>query len=348
MTLLFVDGFEGYSTADTMKFWDSGYVANDAEIAATGRRGGNCLYKPYSGYNSWHLDKTITTPTGGGIWNIVGFAFRYNSSGGDQYFLEFITPVWGGGAVLLKMNDAHQLQAIRIQSTQASVAETYLTPLEVDTWYYIEIKVIIHNVSGRIVVNLNEQQVIDWTGDNLPFGSSDIIETIRFEGLAWSGISIDDIYIADDQGTGVTDFLGDIRIDAINPNGAGNYTQFTPSAGANYECVDEASFDDTDYVSDLIIGNKDSYAYADVPIDLDDAGIIGVELLNVAERTAGTDNIKMKGFLRTGSTDYEESTAISLPETYSSKRLIWEKDPSDSNIWTQAKINACEFGMEVN
>lgn len=26
----------------------------------------------------------------------------------------------------------------------------------------------------------------------------------------------------------------------------------------------------------------------------------------------------------------------------------FEKDPSDSGDWTQAKINACEFGVEVN
>ena len=151
----------------------------------------------------------------------------------------------------------------------------------------------------------------------------------------------------DGSGTTNNDFLGDIRVDAIHPNGAGNYTQLTPSAGSNYECVDETNMDDSDYVEGANAGDKDSYTYGSVPTDLDDAAIFGIQLRNQAVRTAESDNIKMKGFLRTGSTDYEETTAQSLDDVVKSKRIVWEDDPSDSNVWTQAKINACEFGMEV-
>jgi len=105
--------------------------------------------------------------------------------------------------------------------------------------------------------------------------------------------------------------------------------------------------DDSDYVEGANAGEIDSYAYGSVPTDLDDASIFGIQLRNQAVRTAESDNIKMKGFLRTGSTDYKETTGQSLSTICKSKSIIWEDDPSDSGDWTQAKINACEFGMEV-
>jgi hypothetical protein len=143
------------------------------------------------------------------------------------------------------------------------------------------------------------------------------------------------------------DFLGDIRIDIINPNGAGNYTDLTPSSGDNYACVDEDIIDESDYVEGINVGDIDSYTYEDVPTDLDDSAIYAVDIRNVAQRTAASDNIKIDGLIRTGSTDYNASVDLSLSDSWSNKNFIFEKDPSDSGDWTQAKINACEFGVEI-
>jgi hypothetical protein len=138
-----------------------------------------------------------------------------------------------------------------------------------------------------------------------------------------------------------------VRVDAINPNGAGNHTDLTPSTGSNYECVNEAIIDESDYVEGANAGDKDSYSYPNVPTDLDDTGIYAVEINTISQRTAASDNIKIDGFIRTGSTDYNASDDLSLADSWSKKSFIFERDPSDSNVWTQAKINACEFGVEV-
>ena len=223
--------------------------------------------------------------------------------------------------------------------------------LELGRWYYMEIKYKIHASTGVAQFRLDEELLMDFTGDTYYTGSTNISWCqFRFPddyavGSQWT--QIDDLYLADTEGSENNDFLGDVRIDTIHPDGAGNYTQLTPSAGANYECVDEAGYSSSDYVEGITPGNKDSYTYGSVPTDLDDTGIIGLQIRQNCKRTAGTDNIKIDPFIRTGSTDYSQ-TVQSLSDSFSEKQGdIIIDDPSDSNPWTQAKINACEFGMEV-
>ncbi len=189
--------------------------------------------------------------------------------------------------------------------------------------------------------------MVNFSGDTKSGLVSSDIDYLKFVFPHDCFIELDDIYLADNQGSDINDFLGDIRIDAIHPNGAGNHTDLTPSAGSNYQCVDEDELDDSDYVEGINATDKDSYSYESVPTDLDDSGIIGLQIKNNCKRTAAATNIKIDPFIRTGSTDYSQ-TVQDLPDAIGivSGDIILD-DPSDSNPWTQAKINACEFGMEV-
>jgi len=347
MTLRFIDGFEGYDKANASKYWNYAYFDNFAYISNVGRNGGNCLNTVYSADSEALFERTLNFDTTG-AYITIGFAFKLISAHSVDEICQLIVPGWPDGATAVGVNGSLQLEFKRRYSTSLSAIYTHTEPLLVNTWYYIEMKSYIDSSSGRIIGRINEQQVCDWTGDNLPYGGSNYITKFRIQVGAWEAIAIDDVYLLDDSGSVNNDFLGDVRVDAIYPSSAGNYSQLTPSAGNNYECVDETSFDDSDYVEGAVDGNKDSYNYADVPTDLDDAGIFGIKLSNISKRTAGSDNRKIKGFLRTGSTDYEETTAQSLSEEFHISDVVWEADPSDSNDWTKAKINACEFGMEVN
>ena len=349
MTLRFIDGFEGYNKANVSKFWDYNRLdANSDIFVGGGRRGGNCLGNNW-GNGRCELKKTFNWDTSG-AWTTIGVAFKPTAENYDvPSLIQLKVDEWPGtGASGFGLNDSLQLQFKKTSATSYVAIYTHPEPLKINTWYYIEMSTFIHATAGRIIGRLNEQEVCNWTGDNVPYQSSAVLNYLHIDFGSYELGRLDDIYILDDSGSFNNTFLGDIRVDNVHPNGAGNYTQFTPSAGANYECVDENPYSETDYVSHLTLGEKDSYAYADVPTDLDDTAIFGIQLMNQSQRTAGTDNVKIKGLLRTGAADYEESTAQSLAETFKSNRVIWEKDPSDSNIWTQAKINACEFGMEVN
>ena len=347
MTLLKFHGFEGYDNPwtqmqanDLIISWNGNQMGPSYLSYQTGRNGGKAVR-----HDGEIFAASMSIGVASSDTIIIGFAFkateRVQVGAGLVYF-----DIGYGYFILDIPNSKSENFQFKIY-TGATVHLDYI-PYDINKWYYIECKFRVHDTLGIAEVRMNEQIVSTYSGDthsNLdPFTIANL--TMGFPKA--SGQLIDDFYMCDDQGAEHNDYLGDIRIDAIHPNGAGNYAQFTPSAGANYECVDETEMDDTDYVSHLTVGEKDSYAYADVPTDLDDVGIIGLQIKNNAKRTATADNIKLDPFIRIGSTDYSQ-TAVDLPDEFGkTDGDITLLDPSDVSDWTQAKINACEFGMEVN
>jgi hypothetical protein len=346
MTLLMFNGFEGnYDTPVDQKNMSDGILSLSGTQSAWqydvgGRNGGKALKSINA---TWDEVVNIKFP---GVTNdklaIVGFAIKFAYFGSTD--IGFLGDDYSGDGGYVSINSNGDLigkvKAFGIQASER-------INIKINQWYYIELKMKLHSSAGVCVIKVNEQVLLDYTG-YLWFSGEDLT-TDRFwiKGLRNSGTLIDDVYVADNQGTENNDFLGDIRVDNIHPNGAGNYAQLTPSAGANYECVDEVSYDDSDYVEGINAGEKDSYTYGSVPTDLDDAGIIGLQIKNNSKRTATADNIKIDSFIRTGSTDYSQ-TVQDLPDAFGmvGGDIVLD-DPSDSNPWTQAKINACEFGMEV-
>jgi len=350
MTLLKFDGFEGY-TSPSNAVGKGGLIGSTSYSVwsyQTGRNGGKSLrFKSnnlFAGRLYLNFDSIPNTRTA-----ILGFAIRYSGAFQTQ----------SDSNAVLSFGESVSNRFLITMDTSGNINfgpwtnwHRYNTvKLEAGRWYYMEIKYKIHSSTGVAQFRLDEELLMDFTGDTWYTGGTSIGWCeMRFAdnyqvGSDWA--ELDDMYLADTEGTENNDFLGDVRIDTIHPNGAGNYTDLTPSAGANYECVDETGYSSSDYVEGIDPGDKDSYAYPAVPTDLDDAAIFGVQIRQNCKRTAPSSNIKIDPFIRTGSTDYSQ-TAQSLSDSFTEKQGdILADDPSDSNAWTQAKINACEFGMEI-
>jgi hypothetical protein len=358
MTLLKFDGFEGYSDPDDAV--GSGSIIStfnrDVWSFQTGRNGGKSLrYKAnnvYDGYLFLNFP-TIDEDYSG----IIGFAVKWNHHIENMdYPNAFFKFGYSGAYDYFRIEsylNGNISFGVYADGGSWKSPETY--HVNADEWYYIEVKFRIHDTLGVGQMRINEQLVYSYSGDSLTatnvFPPYDISYCQfglpgNYQETLYS-MELDDIYIADTSGSENNDFLGDIRIDTIHPNGAGNYTQLTPSTGSNYQCVDEVAIDESDYVEGANAGDKDSYSYQSVPTDIDDSGIIGLQIRNFGQRTATADNIKIDPFIRISTTDYSQ-TAQDLPDSFGEVRGdIVLDDPSDSNPWTQAKINACEFGVEV-
>jgi hypothetical protein len=350
MTLKFIEGFEGYDNpVDFAKVFPGSWNVEQITFPTTGRKAGTkCIDWHSVALDTAYMYAPINANTfESSEYAIWGFAFKFINWGSGAFLTEFFLDNDSQGGCSFYMGAGNN--NIEVKRAGVSNVTIGVIPYEMNTWNYFEIKCKIGNgTDGHIVVRLNEQEVINWTGDNYYSGVTGFkVSRCTWRFKRYMHLLIDDMYFAGGNGSYNNDFLGDVRIDVINPNGAGNYTDLTPSAGNNYECVDEAIIDEADYVEGVTPGDKDSYTFPDVPTDLDDASIFGISLRNISQRTAGSDNIKIDALLRTGSTDYNFAVELSLADSWSSKDFIFEKDPSDVGDWTKAKINACEFGMEV-
>ena len=221
-------------------------------------------------------------------------------------------------------------------------------------WCCIEIHALIANVGGIIQVRLDGVQTIDFLGDT-EVGTDTIIYVIHWAAPGDVGFPswyscygyYDDLAINNIIGIRNNSWLGLGGIIGLVPTGAGNYTQLTPSAGANWQCVDEVPPDDDGtYVEDAIVDQKDTYGMQDLVITPGKvADIAAVQWL-----CRGLNTVSESGdfarLLRIAGVDYQGSD-VGYDRSYDYHPEILETSPATGVAWTEAEVNALEVGMVV-
>lgn len=357
MTLRWAEGLEDMTSLSNLGQYFEGYSINNrstqnmAFSSTLGRRGSSCIYWPASAYGAEYVEKYWPDPRQEGWKYYVGFAIYtdYINTNGVQIMLGYF-PGANNAAFGIYLDSDWSVRWYGVLNSTSHEQLGSGPTLMQDTWYYFEFGCYNHATAGEYWGRINDTQEFHWgPGDNVSqsFYPTQYPNAVRFYVGSYSAWRFDDFYFADDQGSYNNGFLGSVRVDSIRPNGAGNYSQMTPSAGSNYQCVDDPHYDDSDYVEADTDGEKDTYAFPDVPTDLDDSNIKGVLVGGQSKRTEENPNVKIRHMVRKGSTDYYGSAGDDLGDTDDFNYHIFERDPSDSSAWTQAKINASEFGMEL-
>lgn len=340
MSLLFMDGFDHYVTADIAKKWTSN--TGGTISSAAGRRGGGGIFFSMGSANG--VSKTLSAVAS---W-VVGVAVKYTTFPTNNVtLLRFYDA--GTAQCSLHVNPDGTLSVVRGTST-AVTGGTSVSALTLNTEYYIEMKVTIADSIGAnsCKVRINGVDVITVaTGQDLKSTANATANQIALMNAASSGSSgvvMDDCYICDSSGSTNNDFLGDCRVDTLYPTSDGSYGAFTPSSGStHYSLVAENAPDTATYVSSSNPGDKDTYDFQNVaPVT---GTIMGVQVNNAALKDdAGARSVA--NLVRSVSTDAQSATvALSTSQLiYSS---IHETDPATSAPWTESGINAAEFGTTV-
>jgi hypothetical protein len=129
----------------------------------------------------------------------------------------------------------------------------------------------------------------------------------------------------------------------ILPDGAGNSTDFTPSAGSNFQNVDETSTDsDTTYNSETTAGDHDTYTYAAVGL----TGNVRAIQTNLVVRSTGAGAETLRPKIRISGTDYS-GTTVGCTTSYLDKMEVFETSPATAVVWTVSEIDGAEFGIEL-
>jgi hypothetical protein len=232
-----------------------------------------------------------------------------------------------------------------------TVLGTGTTPLSLNTYYYIELKIKIHSSTGTVDIHVNGTSLISLTGQNTQStGNATANEIVLGQWTAAAGANVffDDVYMCDGAGSTNNTFLGDCRVDCYLPTGNGSNSAFTNNSGNstnNYTHVNEASQDgDTSYVADLTVNDIDSYAITGLTHT--PSSIFGLQTNLIAKNDdAGARSICP--LLYRSATAYA-GTSVPLGSTnYVDKLQIYEQDPATSAAWTKTNLNATEFGVKV-
>lgn len=224
-----------------------------------------------------------------------------------------------------------------------TVIATGATAISFGVYHAVAVKVVIANSGGTFEVVVDgvtltfsgdTQDTANVTVSQAEFGypSSGITQTMR----------VDD-WVAIDSSVSGAGYLVDPRVCCRFPTGAGNYTQWTPSAGSNYQNVDDTSPDgDTTYNEDATAGHKDSFTLPSLPVT---TGIVYCQNVKTQVRKTDAGARTVRNLVRAGGTDQTGAT-VTPGTTYGQLSAVFEQDATPVD-WTISTSNSLEVGYEL-
>lgn len=340
MALRFIDGANGYDTSQITRKWTSNF--SGTINATSGRRGG-----PGLRFANWN-DATRLTLDLKSTW-VVGFGFRCTALPSVRRGLIGALLVSAGiTQCSISLNADGTITAHRDWPPSNVVLGTSTAMLTAGVYCYLEVRFVINDVAGSIEVRKDGVSILNVTNVDTQVHAT-IAASDQFQFLITSSseagtIDFDDIYICDSSGIINNNFLGDLRVDAVFPNGVGNSSMLTPSAGSNWQNVDDdPADDDVTYNSASGTGAIDTYAFPDIAPTVGTVhGLVSYLTMKKDEAAVHT----AQAVIRRGSTNYP-STHKTLTTSYAMYQEVHETDPSTIAQWTIANVNAAEFGLEL-
>ena len=239
----------------------------------------------------------------------------------------------------------YSLKAVRGEAA-GTVLSSVASAYSANTWVQLVIKVVVHDTTGTVEVRVNGSTtpIIVLTGQDTRNGLTGVIDAISIVNAGSDTVEIMDLAAWTDSGETPNGWVKDTRVDTYLVNGAGSSTQYTPSAGANYQCVDEVQSDgDTTYNQSSTNGHVDLFTLANmthVP-----STIHAVAVTVVASKTAeGAATVKAK--LKAGATTVAGSEQTLNFSTYNRGIFAKGTNPDTSLPFTISDVNALEIGYE--
>lgn len=358
MALRFCDSFDHYTwsggnppTGDLLEKWTSWSASGGGTVTfaspVSGRNGNGAQL---SGSNiEVEMWKQIDSQS---TW-IIGWAFRMANTD-DTGVTLFRLRDGGSDQVIITANPTNgNFNLYRGNGATFLVSSTtgLISPAQ---WMYLEVKWIGSQTTGTFELRRNGEVIATYTGDTCATANT-TANTIYFGGdrTQTGTTTIDDVYMCDGTDSGVSgapnnDYLGDVRIEVLYPNGNGNSSQFIGSdsnSTDNYLLVDETTPNgDTDYVKSAAVGDKDTYNMSSLVTAT--GTVYGIQLApNARKDDAGTrafkSVVRYSGVETDGAEHFLGTSYLMYPEA------PLDGDPS-GNQWTISSINAMEAGAKVS
>lgn len=353
MALRYMDSFDHYNTSQMTRKWTvSNPGLNSIDVSSSAPRfGGSGLRVTIGSSGLGFVSKTLDYQS---TW-VVACAFRYDGGlavGGHRPILGVCDNTQSQCEVHLRADGLLAVYRGGDVLTPPVLLATGATPLLEGVFYFVEFKTTIHSSAGTYAVRVNGVTDISGSGADTNFTANNSANgvflgaTLASVGTASGSVhhDYDDLHVMDGTGgSPYDDFLGDARVEALLPSGAGSNAAWTASAGSNYQCADDnPANDDTDYVYSSTAGQRDSYAMSNLSSPA--VAVYGVMTCMTAKKSdAGARTFAP--VIKSGSTTWDGAT-VALTESYAVYTEVRTTDPDTSSAWTESGVNAMEAGAK--
>lgn len=355
MALLYMDGFEHYTSATDMAIgqylstsanpcrWSASNALLNTTTFRTTQPGGTSksLQMPGNTYFSC-LKIPISTNL------FAGFNFRVDSFPTSVGFFFFTTTADTRAAttgVQIYYNTDGSITCSRLNNG-GILFTTLPNTIIANTWYYIELNVVF-SLTGSIELKIEGLTVGSATGVDTKGGIAGAGYTyITYAGgFGGSTHFFDDIYVCDNTGTTNNTNLGPMNVYTLFPAAAGTTTTLTPVGAANnWDCVNETNVDNnTTYVQTSTAAEIDYYNVSNLPVT--PTSVYGVNVGSMScKGNYGSRYVRNK--VKLGASIVNGATSDQLVYlNYRKMEDLLETKPG-GGAWTAADVDAVEIGIE--
>lgn len=245
--------------------------------------------------------------------------------------------------------------SVRRGANAGTVLATSATGVFLDnTWTYIEVYVKISDTVGEVIVKVNNNEVINITGQDTRNGGTGVIDSFAYvvggytDGFGSNGaqLDFDDTYACSSAGTVNNTFLGPVRIDGLLPDSDGATTDFTPLSGSdNFAMVDEAVPDgDTSYNTSATPGHKDIFGLSDIPTPAS-VTVFGV-ISRVRAKASDLGVVELQPSVISNAVE-DDGASRFLGTSYAEYSDLFEQNPDGNVSWTDSSVNTLQIAYRI-
>lgn len=219
------------------------------------------------------------------------------------------------------------------------VAQSATGAITPSTWHCIEVRLLVHDSTGLCQIRVDGVQVIGFAGDTQAGSNAQVtnVMDVQLTGVT-PGHFGDDYMVRDDGWCGI----GGLHI--LTPTANGTDTDWTPSAGNAYECVDEIPPSTADYISEDKTGaGRHLFAMSNLPAEID---VVTAVQVSSFIHVPSASSIQVGQAVKSGATT-DVATGQGVSVTPRLQDDIWDDDPNTASEWTVSAVNALEAGVDV-
>jgi hypothetical protein len=342
MSVIRIDGFDGYGTpSDQTNFanrmYSAGWSGDGFNMACvnTTRTGiGFAIATGFYGNAMTAFDAASSV--------VSGFAFNPGSlgfrrivfCGYDNYMGSVTYPV-----------QIYQTPTGALSFFQgpnfpgALIGHSPVNTIYANTWHYVELK---WN-AGSLEVRVDGNTV--FTATATPVAPTVNLFGFMSQGVGQPSVSFDDFYLLNNDGAGLTDFLGDCVVHTLFPladAGPNSTSQFgggvTHASAVNGLPRDESSA----YLYSNASGQEELFTTTELPSDMID--ILALQV-NVRAKKDSAGVAQYSIALKSGAT-LSLSSAKTPTTSFLELHKVWETDPN-GGAWTKVSAQAANIGFKV-
>lgn len=347
MALKFIEGFDWANVpGDLVGRWTNidGSATLETDVAFAPGNALKCTFTTDNVYRSLEG----VSPTGG-VRLLLGFRFKCANNTNQVAILKISQDGTVRGS-LIKNTDG-TLKWVP-SNTPSDSGLTTTETISTATWHYVDLKLELDTTSGFIQIGIDGVRVSSTgvqTADTAATANRLVLSSATGTDEHW----YDDLYLADDQGSGVTDVVGDVRVRQSDVNGdvgslPTDWETLFPAGGARNEKLNVAGEPDGDttYIETVVPNAESRFTFADLGIGATDT-IYALQVGAVMKDVNSNAKDVGLGMESNGTVDYPAFQTLT-DAAYQSHFQLFVQDPDGNIDWTKAKADAAEIGVKTN